>query len=371
MAAKNLHCPIEAPPAASRVQGNVNFLSSPSISKAEAMEILTSPTIMADFFRKRLPNISRKGSILKECKPHVLRDRERGRQVLSYQLTFSHPSVRKIVPKTLVAKRFVDRSKGRHEYSALRMLWGKGFDHKSDLRVPRAFSFFEELGLLIQERASGALLRRTLNRDSLIASAGMKAAARWLIKLHHIAADHEGIGQHADDETSIEGCLHRIGSRKPQLLPQLEDLESLIKAKLSSFSPIRFTLVHGDFQCDNIFVSKEKVTVVDFGRFCKSDPARDLGCMIAQTRTTGALESTSLPPALPRLQAFWEEYLAAVAVEEREGLSERTCTYAALKYLENVDYISSFSPEGREDVFQLLLNDAMRFAKAGRTEEIL
>ncbi len=371
MATERLHNPIEARPPSGRVQVDINFLSSPSISKAEAMEVLTSPGIMTDFFRRRLPDIFPHGSILKECKPQVLRDRQHSRQVVSYRLFFSHPPLRKPIPVHLVAKRFVDRSKGRHEYLAMRLLWEKGFDHDSDLRVPRPFSFFEELGLLIQERASGALLRKTLNRHSPGASADLKAAARWLIKLHQIAADSEKIGQPADDETTIEDCAHRIGSRKPQLLPKLEELGSLIRMKLSSFNPVRFTLVHGDFQCDNILVRKEKVTVIDFGRFCKSDPARDLGCMIAQARTSGVLVSTSLPSVLPRLQPFWEEYLAVVSGEERESLSERTCTYAALKYLENIDYISSFASERREDVWQLLLNDAVHFAKAGGVEEML
>jgi hypothetical protein len=71
------------------------------------------------------------------------------------------------------------------------------------------------------------------------------------------------------------------------------------------------------------------------------------------------------------LNAFWEDYLTAVSVGERESLSERTCTFVAIKYLENIDYISSFSREKGKDVSQLLLNDAKRFAKANRVEEIL
>lgn len=160
------------------------------------------------------------------------------------------------------------------------------------------------------------------------------------------------------------------GSREPKLLPKLEEVGSLVRIKQSSFKKLRFTLVHGDFQCDNIFVEKEKATVIDFGRFCKSDPARDLGCMIAQTRTISFLETASFASVLPGLNAFWEEYLAALSVEERESFSQRTCTFAAMKYLENIDYISSFSPKGGKDVWHFLLDDAERFAKANRVEEI-
>ncbi len=361
---------IEVPAAAGRVQENIDLLSSPSVSKARAMEILTSPDIMADFFRTRLSGIFPQGSFLKECKPRVLRDRQYSRQVVSYRLIFSHPSARKPMPMILVTKRFADRTKGSHEYLAMRMLWEKGFDHKSNLKIPRPFSFFDDLNLLVQEKAHGTLLSKNLSHTFPVAAVGLKAAARWLIKLHHVDADHEGIGPHADDKASIRAWVHRMGNREPRLLPKLEELGSLTRMKLSCINNLRFTLVHGDFQCDNIFVDKEKVTVIDFGRFCKSDPARDLGCMIAQARTTGFLK-TSPPRSVLPLNAFWKEYLTAVSVEERESLSERTCTFAAMKYLENIDYISSFSPERGRDVWQVLLNDAERFAKAKRVEEIL
>jgi serine/threonine protein kinase len=270
----------------------------------------------------------------------------------------------------LVVKRFIDRTKGRLEYSVMRMLWEKGFNRESALRIPRPFFFLEDLSLLIEEKAHGVLLRKNLRHNSPITSGGLKAAARWLIKLHHVDADDEGIPLHPDDKTSIRGWVHRIGNREPELLPKLEELSSLIERKLSSFKNLRFTLIHGDFQSDNIFIDKEKVTVIDFGRFCKSDPARDLSCMIAQTRTISFLETASPGSVLP-LNAFWEDYLTAVSVGERESLSERTCTFVAIKYLENIDYISSFSREKGKDVSQLLLNDAKRFAKANRVEEIL
>ncbi len=362
---------IKASPAAGRVQENIDLLSSSSIPKTRAMEILTSPGIMADFFRTRLSGIFPEELILKECKPQVLKDRQESRQVVSYRLIFSHRSVRKTMSMILVVKRFADRTRGMKEYLIMRMLWEKGFDHKSSLKIPKPFSFLEDLSLLIQERAHGLLLRKNLSHNSPVALAGMKAAARWLIKLHQVDADYEGISLYPDDETSIRGWVCRIGSKDPKLLSKLEELGSLIRMKQSSFKNPRFTLVHGDFQCENIFVDREKVTMIDFGRFCKSDPARDLGCMIAQARTIGFLETASFVSVLPGLNAFWKEYLTAASVEERETLSARTCTFAAIKHLENIDYISAFSSGEGKDVCHFLLSDAERFGKADRVEELL
>ncbi len=369
MATENPHNPIEGLPASGRVQANINLLSSPSISKSEAMEILTSPAAMAHMFRTRLSNIFPEGSILKECRPQLLKDRQHSRQVVSYRLTFSNPLLRRTKPMNLVAKRFIDRTKGSHEYSNMRMLWEEGFDDKSDLRIPRPFSFLEDLGLLIQERAHGTLLSKKLNYRRPVDSGVLKAAARWSLKLHSLDVNQEEIRPHPNDETLIKACVYRAGGREPNLLTRLEKLGSLVKMKLSSFKEVRFTLIHGDFQGDNIFVDKDKVTVIDLGRFCKSDPARDLGSMIAQARTTVILQSPTFTPGSTGLKAFWEEYLTAVPVAEVESLSERACTYAAEKYLENIDYICSFSMENGRNVVHSLLDDAERLARASRLEE--
>src|SRR5512143_2413632 len=91
-------------PAGGRVRGSIDLLSSPSVSKARAIEILTSPGIMVDLFRERLPGIFPQGLILKECKPQVLKSRQASRQVVAYRLISSHRPDRKTTPMTLVAK---------------------------------------------------------------------------------------------------------------------------------------------------------------------------------------------------------------------------------------------------------------------------
>jgi hypothetical protein len=93
--------------------------------------------------------------------------------------------------------------------------------------------------------------------------------------------------------------------------------------------------------------------------------------MIAQARTISFLETGSFAPALAGLNAFWQEYLAGAQRTQRETLSNRTCIFAAVKLLENIDYISSFSPGGAKDVWSSLLQDAERFSKADRLEELL
>ncbi len=345
-----------------------DLLSSSSISSAGATEILTSPNLMAALFRTRLSWLFPEGAVLRECRPKVLMDRLKSRQVVSYRLIFSGDAA----PATLVLKRYADKAKGKKTYAALGMLWNNGFNRESELRIPEPFSYLEDVGLLVSEKAQGMLLSKKLHRSGPVVIARMKAVARWLTKLHHLAIDLNEISPHPDEETSIRDFVRQVRDREPRLLPRTERLASAILMKLSSFKKIPMTLVHGDFQCDNIFVDKDSVTVIDFDKLCRSDPARDLGYMIAQMRVTDLREAVSYKSVHSWFRFFWDEYLAAAPEGERETLSGRASLFAARKCLQNIAYILAYmSPGEGMEIASVLLGEAERFSKADRMEEVL
>lgn len=299
----------------------------------------------------------------------MMRNRQASRQVLAYDLFFSGDSGPKSNPMTVVVKRFSDRAKGEREYRAMRILWENGFNHSSNLRIPEPFLYSEDLGLLVQEKARGISLRRYLGKKGPVAISRMKSAALWLKKLHHLRDVKEAIPLHPDDETSIERFVRQVATREPLLSSRMEELASRIVA-VSRNRQRSLTPVHGDFQCENILVGKEGVTVLDFGRFSKSDPARDVGYMIAQVRVMALFDGAA--PVSHGLGAFWEEYQSAVPGDERVSFSGRTCLFAAIKSMENVGYIVSFSPSGeRREIVDFLLKDAASFCEAKGVEEIL
>ncbi len=353
-------------------RGSIERLTSRSISATKTLEILTSPDLMADFFRARALEFLPRGAILKGCRPKILRKRLASRQVVSYQLFFSgREGHERTKPVTWIVKRFADGTSGQREYSTMRMLWEQGFNHKSSLTIPNPFCYLEDVRMLVQEEAQGTSLRRDLSKRGSVILTGMKAAARWLIKLHRLDADQEAVRVHPDDEDSIRDGMHRAGKMELRLLAKLEEIAALTLERLAASKNARLSLVHGDFQCENIFTDKEKVTVIDFGRSCKSDPARDLGSMIAQVTTFRFLDGASPGSVLAGLKGFWEEYRTRVPPQEREGLSARACTFAALKYLENICYMSVFPPVGRREILSFLLRDAEHFSKADRVETVL
>jgi hypothetical protein len=351
--------------------GSVDLFSSSSLSKAGAVEILTSPGAMADFFRSRLPWLFRDGMVLRDCRPKVLRDRLGSRQVVSYRLIFSNGSDGDAEHVKLVVKRYADKAEGRKTYHIMKTLWENGFNRQSKQRISEPFSYLDDVGLLIFAKAQGMLLRRSLRQGGPASLFRMRAVARWLMKLHHLHADFPGLSDHSDEETSIREFVDQVGSREHRLLPELETLASRIVTGLASFGKVPLAPVHGDFQCENIFVDKDRVTVVDFDRFSRSDPARDLGYLISQMRAMTFWVASKHELVYPGLRAFWEEYLSAVPFEEREALSARTSLFAARRCLQNIYYTAFVLPGTGLEIVSLLLREAERFSRAEGVERVL
>jgi aminoglycoside phosphotransferase (APT) family kinase protein len=349
----------------------MQLLSSADVPRSLAVEILTSPEAVADFIRTDIPWIIPAGAVLAELRPRILRNRMGSRQVVLYRLFFSAAAGRRAGTLKIVFKRYADRIEGRKTYDIMKMLWERGFNRKSRLRILEPYAYREDLGLMVMEDAHGMLLVRNLRQKGPAAVARMKAVARWLSRLHNLEADFSTVDLHPPDEISIRDFVREAGGGEPWLLPQLAAVEATLLARMARFPNPPLNLTHGDFQCENILVDADKVIVVDFDRFCVSDPARDLGCMIAQTRTMGLLAGASSYAVQQGLEAFWEEYRAAVPAAEREALSVRTCLFAARKCLQNIYYMAVVLPVEKKETLSILLREVERFSRAGSVEEVL
>ncbi len=363
-----LSFPLNAPSHLSG-SGAVGLLASPHVSRDEAIRILTSREAMLDFFQFNSTAIFSKRMILKDCQPEVLRVRQDSRQVIAYRLIFTDRMGLRQKPLSVVLKRFVNRTKGKNEYLAMRLLQRMGFGEQGRMKVPRPFCYLEEMGLLIQERVAGRLLRSYLGQKTPAALKVMRVAAQWLARLHHLPANDKQIGIHPDDQSSVRVLLDRAKRMDPSRASPMERLAGVIVTRLLSYDPLPLTLVHGDYQGENILLARGNVTVIDFGRFCRSDPARDLGYMIAQAITMAALDHVSPASLVPGLKMFWDAYQASRSPRQQEKLSTRSCAYAGLKFLENITYILAYSQGSAKGIVSVLEKHCRDFAVANRWEE--
>ncbi len=349
-------------------QKGLALLSAPSLSRAEATGILSSPGIMAELFRTRLSWLLPKDRALIRCVPEVLRKRMSTRQIVSYRLVFSGTRQSSI----FVLKRYSDKTEAGRIYSIMRMLWDNGFNRESKLKITEPFSFLEDLGLLVVERAQGRELGSYPGQRGPAALVRMRAVAHWLAKLHHLGIDLKGINPHPPEEAGIVAFVRRAGSKEPRLLKRLEKVASLVLTKLSVLKKVPLVPVHGDFQCGNVFVAKDRVTVIDFDKFCRSDPARDVGYMIAQMRATAFRHAVSYEGVHPGLKAFWDEYLDTASEAQRATLSARTSLFAARKCLQNIDYILLYvTSKDDMEMVDMMIDEAQLFTKVDGIEEAL
>jgi hypothetical protein len=353
------------------VLSQIDQLASPSTLRAIALEILTSPDIMKGLFQTTLAQLHPGRLILVHCRPKVLRKRLGSRQVIIYRLILLNETGLKTRAVELVGKRYADGAEGERAFCLMQQLWSSGFGEGSRFKIPKPLCYLSDFKLLIQERAHGTLLPKYLGRNDDTALARTKMVARWLAKLHRLDAIPEGIDFYAEDETSINNFLYHLAERYPQLASRLEDLASAICKKITCPNDVALTTVHGDFHPENIFVTQDKVTVIDFDNFCRSDPARDLGYIIAQMRAMAYFSTGLLHAANREIQAFLHVYLASTTSQGTGSMPGRIAAFAARTCLANMYYISCVLQSECKEALSMLLMEMERFMEAEKVEDIM
>lgn len=353
------------------VLSQIDQLASPPTLRAIALEILTSPDIMKGLLQATLAQIHPGGLILVHCRPKVLRKRLGSRQVIIYRLILLNEAGPKTRSVELVGKRYADGAEGERAFGLMQQLWEGGFGEGSRFKIPKPLCYLPDFKLLIQERAHGALLPKYLGRGDDAALARARMVARWLAKLHQLETMPAGIDACADDETSVHDFAYQLGERHPHLAPQLEELAAAICARIAFPDGLALTMVHGDFHPENIFVTQDRVTVIDFDNVCRSDPARDLGYIIAQTRAMVYFSTGLLEAADREIRAFLQAYLAAATSHDGRTLPARIAAFAARACLANMYYIACVLKTECMEVLSTLLMEMERFMRAEKVENLI
>lgn len=355
----------------SRILCHTDLSVSPATSRAIALAILTFPDMMRDVFQTRLAKICADERIISHCRPSILKRRLGSRQVIAYRLSFKNDKGLTTKPIELIGKRYADGEEGERAFRTMQMLWESGFSVGSRFKIPQPLCYISDLNLLLQERAQGSLLPKYVGRDDAVACARMRMVARWLATLHRHDTIPEEIVSCEDDEASIQSFASRLGERYPHLTSRFEALASAIRERITPCKDIAFTLVHGDFHPENIFVTRDGATVIDFDQFCRSDPARDLGYLIAQMRAM-AYRAMGSPDAPNRqIRVLLKTYLAHLPLADREAITSRIVAFAARTWLEDLYYIFCVLEDEGPTLLATGLQEIERFVKAATVQEVV
>lgn len=250
--------------------------------------------------------VLRNGMTVESCRARVVQPSE-FRPVLHYAVSGRIPITGEPAHTVVIGKGYF-RGGGAEVFDSMVRLWSEGFADDPALTIPEPLAYLEDRRLLLQSPAPGRALYQDLDAPAS-ALGRVRLAARWLAKLH--AGPLAGIPVVAPAQEREKLSVHRsvLTDVCPQVAPRIDRLAEFVAASSATQSPRDGVPTHGDFQPKNIFVSGERVTVIDFDRFGVALPARDLGHFVAQSLTMSCSRTGSFDQIASWNAAFLDEYL--------------------------------------------------------------
>ncbi len=321
--------------------------SAPSLNVATDGAPAPMPAICREIldasFRSRLGKALAEDLTIQNWKVRPMRRRPGSRHVFSCELIIADQRTGNQSSIELIGKRDTTHVAGKaaREFEAMRLLWEAGFGVDEHFRIPRPVQHFPDLQLILQAKARGSKLRAYLGRGSEISLGYARMAGLWLAKLHNLKVLSPQACRYANEIASLRMFVTALSVDQPKLAAELQQCAMVVGQHFASFQGMPATMVHGDFHPDHIFVERDSVTVIDFERFCLTDPALDLGSFIAHTRTMACFSGRAPDAANLEIDAFLESYFGAVPSLQSMAIAPRIAPYVFLSSLEALYYVAS------------------------------
>lgn len=255
-------------------------------------------------FRRAL---SARGWQVERCQGRVLRA-SRSRPILRYRVTYVDQGRELSVEKIVIGKAYY-RGDGAGTFDFMRQLWVNGFADDPALTIPEPMAYVPELHLLLQAQAAGKPLYSHLD-DPDAALDHVRVTGRWLAKLHGTAVGHAGSLPEDFEERKLSTYRDGLAAAVPGWAVGISGLTSAVLSALRALPERAPVPTHGDFQPKNIYVTKERATVIDWDRFALAHPARDVGHFLGQCMTMSYVRAGSFERIRSWNDAFMEEYTA-------------------------------------------------------------
>ncbi|MDQ4130008.1 MAG: aminoglycoside phosphotransferase family protein [Actinomycetota bacterium] len=208
---------------------------------------------------------------------------------------------------SLVVKLYPDPGEGAASYRILVALWRHGFGPTSPYRVPEPRRWSATHSAIVMGRAPGRCLADHTTEEAGWLE-GMRAAARWLGRLH---ASTLRVGP-LDERARASQRLHRRLSKAVERQSQLAGLLAARMDELARRAPplgASRCQTHGRFHPGHVFVAPELVTVIDLDRAAPADPAKDVAEFVHRTRAEVFKRGCFPQVAEEATLAFLDEYL--------------------------------------------------------------
>lgn len=162
-------------------------------------------------------------------------------------------------------------------------LYKHQFD-KGPFQVSKPLLYLPKLALILYQELPGRPLTSYLKKKHSQSLLYTKRAARWLTKLHNLKVKFGRKKTLAQEKVEMKYFVMDYANYTKEIQKQgKEILKKIFEAKQKIDNPKRHTLIHGDFNPNNIIIKSPKETgVIDFGNSWYFDPLSDVGNFLAQ-----------------------------------------------------------------------------------------
>lgn len=209
----------------------------------------------------------------------------------------------------IFAKLYADEAEGLSSYRILHSLWADGFGPRSPYRVPEPIAFVAEHRALLVAGAPGECLLEFKGGPRDAWESGLRAAARWLARLHGSPVE---LGPR---EEVSQGALHleqRVAdavARRPELEAEVVGLvETLADRAAVASGPRPHVQTHGRYHAVHVFLGPDCVTVIDLDRAALGDAAKDAGEFLHRLRADVVKARLGIEAADWATETFLQEY---------------------------------------------------------------
>ena len=208
---------------------------------------------------------------------------------------------------TLFGKTYFDNG-GQRAFRVMRQLSLGREARCRELCLPDAVAYNHASRSLWQEGLRGATLTKSFPRDN-IPPVMLDKVAVAIAEFHALDAAHMPVIGAADVVAKIELAVDKLTQARPMLGERLHALRTRLAAGVPART--RSGTLHGDLHPQNVFITEERVALIDIDCACRGPVLLDLGSWIAGALYRALLHGRPVDRCLAEQERFVARYAAA------------------------------------------------------------
>jgi Phosphotransferase enzyme family len=286
-----------------------------------------------------------------------------GEHTCTVQTSFEliHPSLNTRQPLTLFSKTYYNEE-GVQTDRVMRQLWDSTPRRSGQLRMAQPLWYDARLKTLWQLGIHGS----TLENHAIETPTGVPLLAQ---AARTVATFHTTPVSNLSRRTELEliGKLDAVASILMQCRPScraiLSPLRDRLIAQANTISVGPTATLHGDLHMKNLFLTHDKIALIDLDNVCQGHPGQDIGSFVAGLLTGALAKPMPLSQMAGPVQAFVNQYDQCTSW----NLDQPTLAWFTAMALvtERASRCVTRLKDGRVAMIEPLLNLAYDISKAG------